>query len=173
MIHTGCIEYSEAIVEIAKNRRLLAVNKRHLRGQWRQDAIEVDKVNLRQIQLEEDKDRKDQLEEKGLSGEVADLFIDYKEEALKTFFDLLDNKTEAKLVEKLSGRVLESSLATFALEYAESRGNLNKEQCFFYLALYQFGVSRQFLLDSYLKAANEKHPDVLRLRQLEFMKSNF
>lgn len=35
MIHTSCPEYYEALVEIAKNRRLLAVNKRHLRGQWR------------------------------------------------------------------------------------------------------------------------------------------
>jgi hypothetical protein len=49
MIHSGCPEYSEALVEIAKNRRLLAVNKKHLRGQWRQDAIEVDKINLKQM----------------------------------------------------------------------------------------------------------------------------
>jgi hypothetical protein len=34
-------------------------------------------------------------------------------------------------------------------------------------------VSRQFLLDIYLKSANEKHPDVLRLRQLEYIRSNF
>jgi len=47
MIHPGCPEYAEALVEIAKNRRLLAVNKKHLRGQWRQDAIEVDKINLK------------------------------------------------------------------------------------------------------------------------------
>ena len=49
MIHSGCPEYAEALVEIAKNRRLLAVNKKHLRGQWRQDAIEVDKINLKQM----------------------------------------------------------------------------------------------------------------------------
>jgi hypothetical protein len=35
MIHSNCPEYQEALVEIAKNRRLLAVNKKHLRGQWR------------------------------------------------------------------------------------------------------------------------------------------
>lgn len=57
--HSSCPEYSEALVEIAKNRRLLAVNKKHLRGQWRQDAIEVDKVNLRQMLLDDGKDRKD------------------------------------------------------------------------------------------------------------------
>lgn len=59
MIHSACPEYSEALVEIAKCKRLLAVNKKHLRGQWRQDAIEVDKVNLKQIQVEDEKDRKD------------------------------------------------------------------------------------------------------------------
>ena len=42
MIHPMCTEYAEALVEIAKCRRLLAINKKHLRGQWRQDAIEVD-----------------------------------------------------------------------------------------------------------------------------------
>jgi hypothetical protein len=60
MIHSACPEYSEALVEIAKNRRLLAVNKKHLRGQWRQDAIEVDKINLKQMQVElDDIDRKE------------------------------------------------------------------------------------------------------------------
>lgn len=58
---------------------------------------------------------------------MADLFVDYKEEALKTFVDLLESRTEAKLVERLSGHTLDTALQTFALEYAESRGNLNKE----------------------------------------------
>jgi len=35
LIHPMCQEYSETLVEIAKCRRLLAVNKKHLRGQWR------------------------------------------------------------------------------------------------------------------------------------------
>lgn len=94
-------------MEIAKNRRLLAVNKKHLRGQWRQDAIEVDKINLKQIIAESDLDRKEQLEEKGLNGEVKDLFVDYKEEALRTFVDLLETKTEAKLVERITGKNLD------------------------------------------------------------------
>lgn len=101
------------------------------------------------------------------------MFVDYKEEALKTFVDLLEGKTEVKLIERLSGQKLDTALSTFALEYAECRGNLNKEQAFFYLALYQFAVSRQFLFDVYLKSANEKHPDILRLRQLEYVKKNF
>ena len=32
MIHGHCEEYAEALVEISRNRRLLAVNKKHLRG---------------------------------------------------------------------------------------------------------------------------------------------
>ena len=98
------------------------------------------------------------------------MFIDYKEEALKTFVDLLEQKTETKLAERISGEKLDQALETFALEYAEARGNLNKEQAFFYLALYQFAVSRQFLFDIYLKSSGEKHPDILRLRQLSFIR---
>ena len=58
MIHSRCPEYVEALVEIASCRRLLAVNKKHLRGQWRQDAEEVDRVNLKVIKAEEERDRK-------------------------------------------------------------------------------------------------------------------
>lgn len=32
LLHPHCSEYTEILVEIAKNRRLLAVNKKHLRG---------------------------------------------------------------------------------------------------------------------------------------------
>ena len=94
MIHPVCPEYAEALVEIARNRRLLAINKKHLRGQWRQDAVEVDRINLRQIQMDAERDRKDQLEEKGLQGEVTDVFVDYKEEAIKTFVDLIEGRSE-------------------------------------------------------------------------------
>lgn len=45
-----------------------------------------------------------------MQGEVADLFVDYKEEALKTFVDLLESKTEVKLVERLSGQTLDVAL---------------------------------------------------------------
>ena len=76
------------------------------------------------------------MEEKGLHGEVTDIFVDYKEEALKTFVDLIESKTDLKLIERLADTNPSNVLATFALEYAESRGNLNKEQSFFYLALY-------------------------------------
>lgn len=32
LIHAHCPEYSEALIEVAKNRRYLAMNKKHLRG---------------------------------------------------------------------------------------------------------------------------------------------
>ena len=53
LIHKNCEEYVEILVEVAKNRRLLAVNKKHLRGQWRQDATLVDEVNLNLIELDD------------------------------------------------------------------------------------------------------------------------
>jgi hypothetical protein len=70
MIHEQCQEFTEVQVEIAKNRRLLAINKKHLRGQWRQDATQVDEINLNKIELEEGQDRKDQLDSVGIGGEV-------------------------------------------------------------------------------------------------------
>ena len=79
-----------------------------------------------QVELD-DIDRKEQLHEKGLNGEVTDLYIDYKEEAIKTFVDLLETRTDAKLAERINGRTLDGALQTLALEYAECRGNLNKE----------------------------------------------
>jgi len=38
------------------------------------------------------------------------LFVDYKEEALKTFVDLLESKTEARLVERISGSTLDAAV---------------------------------------------------------------
>ena len=35
LIHGHCNEYSEALIEVTKNRRYLAITKKHLRGQWR------------------------------------------------------------------------------------------------------------------------------------------
>jgi hypothetical protein len=168
---------ADCLVEIARCKRLLAVNKKHLRGQWRQDAIEVDEVSLNKSLLSEadGKDRNDMLGEKGLDGEVADIFVDYKEEAIKAFVSIIeqfkpaesagDNEppvaakgkeqppaeveekavkpnTFTQLLDVIGSNRLENILATFSLEYAESRGNLNKEQAFFYLALYQYSLSR-------------------------------
>jgi len=142
MIHESCPEYSEALVEIAKCRRLLAVNKKHLRGQWRQDAIMVDEINLNQLQVKEGQDRKEQLEEKDLEGEVSDLFIDYKEEAIKSFIELMHEQNESStneeeggtqtkvyksILDNIGDSSIENILGTFALEYAECRGNLNPQ----------------------------------------------
>ena len=92
MLHQDCPEHGECLVEIARCKRLLAVNKKHLRGQWRQDAIEVDEVSLNKsvVAEEEGKDRNDQLDEKGLEGEVMDGFVDYKQEAVKAFVNIIE-----------------------------------------------------------------------------------
>ena len=67
---------------------------------------------------------------------MTDIFIDYKEEALKTFFDLLEGRVDSsnnekttfqKVLERIGETNLDNVLGTFALEYAECRGNLNKE----------------------------------------------
>ena len=92
MIHKDCVEHAECLVEIARCKRLLAVNKKHLRGQWRQDALEVDEVSLNKSLIvgADGKDRTDMLGERGLDGEVADVFIDYKEEAIKAFVNIIE-----------------------------------------------------------------------------------
>lgn len=212
MLHPACSEHAECLVEIARCKRLLAVNKKHLRGQWRQDAIEVDEVSMDQSLVgEEGPERKDQLDAKGLEGEIDDNFVDYKEEALKAFVHILEStgEQEAEHPEKeiqqppvaagkgakeaapevmdtppkktifsriasiMGDNRLENMLATFSLEYAESRGNLNKEQAFFYLAQFQYAVSRQALLSTYLKATTEQHPDVQRRRQCASIRRDF
>jgi len=43
-------------------------------------------------------------------------------------------------------------LSKLSLEYAECKGNTNKEQCFASLALYQYAISRKELLDTFIKA---------------------
>lgn len=172
MIHKDCLEHAECLVEIARNKRLLAVNKKHLRGQWRQDALQVDEVSLNQSLINDGMDRNDMLGDKGLDGEVADLFVDYKEESLRSFIDIIElSKSNEKpkpagdppakgkdapvdeeespkytsfsqLLESIGSNRLDNILATFSLEYAESRGNLNPEQAFYFLAAYQYALSR-------------------------------
>jgi len=151
LLHPHCDEYAEIQVEIAKNRRLLAVNKKHLRGQWRQDALEVDQLNLDTAQAGAE-DRKEQLEAKGLEGEVGDEYVNYKQEMLQSFVDLLHNQvgTSEEPNKSTFDRILaligensnENILGTFAVEFAEGRANLNREQAFYYLSLYQYSVSR-------------------------------
>jgi len=65
------------------------MNKKHLRGQWRQDASQVDKVNMNNVELEEGEERKDQLEARGLEGEVTDRYVNYKNEMLRNFIELV------------------------------------------------------------------------------------
>lgn len=214
LLHKDCKEHAECLVEIARCKRLLAVNKKHLRGQWRQDAIEVDAVQLDRSIISDHamtpaqrRERADELAAKALDGEVLDLYVDYKEEAIKAFVRILTEGLEpeeesaqdappaqkgkgevlaepeekrpprtlqfAQLLDNVGGTRLDNVLATFSLEYAESRGNLNKEQAFFYLGLYQYAVSRQSLMEMYSKATTEKHPDIQRKRQCEKAATDF
>jgi hypothetical protein len=52
----------------------------------------VDEVSLNRSIIVEDegKDRNDQLDEKGLEGEVMDGFVDYKQEAVKAFVNIIE-----------------------------------------------------------------------------------
>ena len=130
---------------------------------------------------EEGKDRKETLEQRGLEGEIQDTFIDYKQEMLQGFIDLMDDKVGSDDQEDVStyDRIsLElgtgtNNLSTYALEFAEGRANLNKEQAFFYLALYQYAISREGLYQIYQAATTEKHRDERRKRALDYIRSAF
>jgi hypothetical protein len=100
LIHKDCHEHAEVLVEIARCKRLLAVNKKHLRGQWRPDAIEVDEVNLNKSIISEvgadgeKKNRREILAERELDGEVLDAYADYKQDTLKAFLKILQPPVE-------------------------------------------------------------------------------
>ena len=80
-------------------------------------------------------DRRDQLEAYGLLGEVQDKLVDYKQEMIKSFIEILDEKsgtsddatktTFDRLVKQVD--TPENILGNFAVEFAEARANLNKE----------------------------------------------
>jgi hypothetical protein len=59
------------------------------------------------------------------------------------------------------------------LEFAEGRANLNKEQAFYYLALFQYAVSRESLYELYQGATTEKHRDERRKRALDTVREAF
>ena len=48
---------------------------------------------MKEVFAEQAIERKEQLEDKDLDGEIKDQHVDYKEEALKTFIDLIEGKT--------------------------------------------------------------------------------
>ena len=183
LIHHNCDEHVEILVEIARNRRLLAVNKKHLRGQWRQDALVVDQVNMNLNQGTDavsDAERKDALEQYGLQGEVQDRLVDYKQEMIKSFIDMIESKGEDdprtcfdRLVKQIANCSTDNLLSSFAVEFAEARANLNKEQAFFYLALFQYSISRKQLLNLYLHSMKEQHPDTRRRRAITKIKQTF
>ena len=98
------------------------------------------------VELEEGEDRKDQLESCGLEGEVTDLYVNYKNEMLRNFVELLSNQVGAddgsekstldRILDVIGSKRVDNILGTFATEFAEGRGNLNKEQAFYYLSLF-------------------------------------
>jgi len=101
----------------------------------------------------------------------------------RAFLDLFDDKTGTsedetkssfdKLVKQVSNGNNENVLGQFAMEFAEGRANLNKEQAFFYLALYQYSVNRKQLLELYLRSMKEQHPDTRRRRAISKIRSSF
>ena len=70
---------------------------------------------------------------------------------IKSFVEILDEKsgtsddatktTFERMVKLVDSQ--DNVLGSFAVEFAEARANLNKEQAFFYLAMYQYSVSRR------------------------------
>ena len=135
------------------------------------------------VELEEGEDRKDQLEARGLEGEIADDFVNYKQEMIRGFLDLVQNQigsnddetksTLDRILDEIGSRRIDNVLGTFATEFAEGRGNLNKEQAFYYLSLFQYAVNRQQLQQAYLAVTTEKHPDVGHLRGMNLIKDSF
>ena len=70
---------------------------------------------------------------------------------IKSFVEILDEKsgtsddatktTFERMVKQVDSQ--DNVLGSFAVEFTEARANLNKEQAFFYLAMYQYSVSRR------------------------------
>ena len=140
LLNENTDDYLEAIVEVAKCKRLLAVNKKHIRGVWRQDAIEIEEMVSQNMQEELKQKAKDSAfkssEIEGSSevkGDFEDKFMNYKDQALQSFVEILQNEN---LYQRIIKSDRDSILSTLSLEYTECRGNLNKEQAFFYLGLH-------------------------------------
>lgn len=71
---------------------------------------------------------------------------------LRGFIDLLQNQigssenneqsTLDRVLDLIGTDRVDNILGTFAVEFAEGRGNLNKEQAFYYLSMFQYAVNR-------------------------------
>lgn len=99
---------------------------------------------------------------------------------LRSFVEIVDKPKdeEAKsrfdrLIKQMSKGNFDNVLGSFASEFAEARANLNKEQAFYYLALYQYSVSRKQMFDIYASAMKEQHQDVRRSRAISQIKNGF
>jgi len=102
---------------------------------------------------------------------------------LRNFVDLIQNQigsdegaeksTLDRILDVIGSNRVDNILGTFATEFAEGRGNLNKEQAFYYLSLFQYAINRQQLQSSYLSVTTEKHPDVVNLRGIQLIRDQF
>lgn len=70
----------------------------------------------------------------------------------RSFVELINNQvgsqedekksTFDRIISNIGSTRIDNILSNFAVEFAEGRGNLNKEQAFYYLSLYQYGINR-------------------------------
>jgi hypothetical protein len=100
LIDSHTDEYLEAMVEIARNKRLLAVNKKCIRGIWRQDAEEIDQLikneNVKELNkiAEKKKETKAEVEgESEIKSESKDQYMNYQSEAIKKCVEIFENES--------------------------------------------------------------------------------
>jgi len=75
--------------------------------------------------------------------DFEDDYLKYHEDAFWFFIDMFNNEALFLKIWKFIGEhQFDNILATLSLEFAETRGNLNKDQTFALLSLFQFAVSR-------------------------------
>lgn len=163
LLEPKCSEYLECIVELARCKRLLAVEKKHIRSIWRQDAAEINDA-LNESLIDDSKEPDEEFE---------DINANYKEEAIKSFVEILSNPSLMQRIIAHFDTGRNNLLSTLALEYAECKGNTNKEQSFASLALYQYAISRKELTECFFKACDSKHIDALRKLQVQRSKDEF
>ena len=53
-------------------------------------------------------DRKEELHQKGLKGEIIDSFVDYKEEALKSFIQIIESDAYLNILQKFGKNYIDN-----------------------------------------------------------------
>ena len=184
LAHYWTDEYLKIIVQIARSRTWLAINKKHIQNIWKMrvgvkeesDGEEEERENIenteKNIELEKDpvfvKEEGDESEE--------DELLDYKSQALQTFIKIIKDKEGemlTRIIKSVGNSKLEDNLSIMCMNYIECRGSLNAEQTFIFLALYQFAISRQELFESYSLACAPGHRDMVIMRTLQQLEGTF